>query len=160
MQCSLYTESISGFNGVFILSDSETDRETDEKMGCIELCRGICTAQSKTPTQILIGFCANLSVHCVPLTTNKNIQKKSAHCSSVLVVTELVVSRTQCICVCIGLCIVCIRQCERTVILLDIRCNLLGVAVSVTNPLRLSMGITDNIGSILILGGRIVLQSV
>ena len=125
-KCSHYTESNSVLNGVFILSDSETHKETSNKMDSIELCKGHYTAQSKTPTQILIGFYANLSVHRVPLTTNKNMQTKSARYSSVLVV-----SRTQCICVCIGLCIgVGIRQCERTVILLDIRCNLFGVAVS------------------------------
>ena len=35
-------------------------------------------------------------VHWVPLTTSKQMQKKSVLCSQVLVVTELVVSVTQC----------------------------------------------------------------
>ena len=33
-----------------------------KKMGCLELCGGIHTAQRQTPTQIPVGFCANLVV--------------------------------------------------------------------------------------------------
>ena len=38
--------------GTFTLPDTDTDTDTDKKMGCIELCRGVHTAQ--TPTQIQI----------------------------------------------------------------------------------------------------------
>ena len=49
-------------NGAFTLPDIETDKETDKKMASTELCRGVCTAQRQTPTQIPIGFCPNLMV--------------------------------------------------------------------------------------------------
>ena len=47
-------------NGVFILSDTQTD-----KRGCIELCRCVHTALGQTPTQIPFEFCTNLSVSAV-----------------------------------------------------------------------------------------------
>ena len=35
---------------------------SEKTVDCVEWCGGVHTAQRKTPTQIRIGFCANLSV--------------------------------------------------------------------------------------------------
>ena len=54
---------------VFTLPDTETDTETDKKMGFIELCGGVHTAQTLTQTQttiepivVSIGVCVGVGV--------------------------------------------------------------------------------------------------
>ena len=47
------------FHGAFTLIDTDTDTQTDKKMGCIELCGGVDTALRQTSSQIPIGHCSD-----------------------------------------------------------------------------------------------------
>ena len=63
--------------GVFTLPVTKTDKETDKKISCTELCGGVYTAQRQTPTRIIIRFYANLLLSvCVsgePCERSKNL---------------------------------------------------------------------------------------
>ena len=52
----------ASYYGVFTLPNTESETETDKKMGCIELCGDVHTAQRQTLTEIPIGFFGNFSV--------------------------------------------------------------------------------------------------
>ena len=49
---------LRSFYGMFTLPDTETNKETDKKNDCTELCGG--AAQRQIPTQIAVEFSADL----------------------------------------------------------------------------------------------------
>ena len=59
-----FVKIIAGIYDVFIMSYTETEAETDKKMGCIGLCGGVHTAQRQMTTLISIGFCVHVLGIC------------------------------------------------------------------------------------------------
>ena len=52
-------EVFNTVNGVLILADTETDRQS---MACVQLCAGACTTQKWRPMQISIVSCTSVFV--------------------------------------------------------------------------------------------------